>query len=119
MKFIVYSLLLTIFGCTTAPVSSPLTDLAHQLYLSAFRTSSGANANFDGGAPGQDDLASLMEESNRFALEPTLGRLQQIEIYAERARNAFPTFSPGYSSAVKASFAETLSILEKIKTILK
>ena len=122
-----------ICACTTAPPAppwnkAPLITLAKQLYSKSFGVASAAVAEFDGGAPGQDDLANLngasqtyllLLEEDSATLANTLPELKQIESYAAQAASEIPDCSPPYGQVVTVGFKQVQDLISQIEVFYK
>lgn len=99
-------------------------SIARELYRLAWQTSAIADSEFSGGAPGQDELAYVNEQSQTYLLfleeddataDNTLKWLTPIEGSMFRADNLLPACSPPYSDTVLNNFQEMNELLEELE----
>ena len=98
-------------------------ELAKELYSITWKVSATANAEFPGGAPGQDELYRLSESSRTYYLTiqdlpndtVETGRwFEPIPIYIWQAENIMPACRPGYGDYVINGFAYAKKMAQEI-----
>jgi hypothetical protein len=101
-----------------------IVKLAKQLYFQTYRTASLAIGEYDGGAPGQEELARMNGDSQTFLLwlerasttaERSFKWLRLIEVDVYRATITMRTCHPGYSQRVWSGFRKSLALLDQIE----